>query len=449
MQVTIEQLSGLERRMTFGIPEQRIYEAVQQRVKDLARQVKLDGFRKGKVPLSVVDQKLGPQVRQEVIGDLLLATFYEAAAQEKLKLASQPQIAMKPPLAEAAQDPPEFTAVFEVYPEFDLAPVEAIRIERPVAQIGEADVDGMLAALQRLHLDWVAVDRPARTGDRVMVDLQGYMDDEPLREIRQIPFILGRPAQGGAFGSIVQDEFARQIEGISPGNFVDMDIGFPDEYPKAYLAGQTVRFTLHLRSVEEPRLPELDDAFALKLGVEAGGLSALRGQTRQMMEEEMRQAGLASIKTQVFDALLAHNPLELPKARVEVESAQLLEQVAARMKADGLQDEDIEIAALLVEEQARRRIGLGLILAKIVRENALQVPKESLDLILEKIAPPQQNAKAAEEWRKQNEGLAEELESTVLEDQVVDWVLERAQVVDQPVGFAEFMQDRLKDGQAG
>ena len=443
MHVTIEQLGGLERRMTFGIPEQRIYDAVQQRVRELARQVKLDGFRKGKVPVAVVQQKLGPQVRQGVIGDMLLTAFYEAAAQEKLKLASQPRIALKEPPAEAAEAPPEFTATFEVYPEFDLAPPEAIRIERPVAQIGEEDVDGMLAALRRLHLDWVAVDRPAQTGDRVMVDLQGYMDDEPLREIRQIPFILGRPAQGGAFGNIVQDEFAHQIEGVRPGNFVDMDIGFPDEYPKAYLAGQTVRFTLHLRSVEESRLPELDDAFALALGVEEGGMAALREQTRQMMAAEMRQAGLVSVKAQVLDALLAHNPLELPKARVEAESAQLLERVAARMKADGLKEEDIEIAALLVEEQARRRIGLGLILAKIVRDNALSVPKESLDSILEKTAPRHGNAKAAEEWRRRHEDLAEELESTVLEEQVVDWVLERAQVVDKAVGFGEFMKGRL------
>jgi len=447
MQVTIEQLGGLERRMTFGIPEQRIYDAVQQRVKELARQVKLDGFRKGKVPVAVVQQKLGPQVRQEVIGDLLLSTFYEAAAQEKLKLASQPDIAFKPPQAEAAETPPEFTAVFEVYPEFELSPVEAIRIERPVGHIDEADVDGMLAALQRLHLEWAAVDRPAQTGDRVMVDLQGYMDDEPLREIRQIPFILGRPSQGGAFGSIVQDEFARQIEGVSPGNFVDMDIGFPDEYPKAYLAGQTVRFTLHLRSVEAPHLPTLNDAFAHQLGVEEGGLAALREQTRQMMEEEMRQAGAASIKTQVLDALLAHNPLELPKARLQAEAAQLLEQVASRMKADGLQDEDVEIAALLVEEQARRRIGLGLILAKIVRENALQVPKESLDAILEKLAPPNQNGKETEEWRKRHVEMAAEVESSVLEDQVVDWVMERAQIIEKPVSFGEFMQGRLKDGQ--
>lgn len=446
MQVTIESLSGLQRRMTFGIPEQRIYDAVQTRVRELARHVKLDGFRKGKVPLAVVDLKLGPQVRQEVIGDLLLSTFYEAAAQEKLKLASQPHITLKPPLSESAEAAPEFTAVFEVYPEFELAPVAAIHIERPVVQMEAADVDGMLAALQRLHLEWVAVERPAQTGDRVLVDLQGYMDDEPLREIRQIPFILGRPAQGEAFGSIVQDEFARQIEGVEPGKFVDMDIGFPEEYPKAYLAGQTVRFTLHLRSVEEPRLPALDDAFALKLGVtEGGGIDALREQTRAMMEEEVRQAERDSLKSQVLDALLAQNPLELPKARVEAEAAQMLEAIRTRMKADGLKDEEVEIAALLIEAQARRRIALGLILAKIVRENALSVPKESLDAILQTLAPGEGGPEAAE-WQSQREERLAEVESAVLEDMVVDWVLEKASVVDKPTRFADFMQDRLKDG---
>jgi len=440
MHVIIESLEGLERRMVFGIPEQRIYDAVQQRIRELAGHVRLNGFRQGKVPVAVVDKQLGPQVRQEVIGDLLLASFYEAAAKEKLKLASRPQIAWKPAEPEA---PPEFEAVFEVYPEFELAPVEAIRIERPIAEVGETDVDAMLAALQRLHLAWHPVDRPARIGDRLIVDMQGHMDDEPLREIRQIPFILGQPAQAEIFGRLVQDEFLRQLEGVSPGHFVDMEIGFPEEYPKDHLAGQNVRFTLHLRSVAEPRLPDLDDALAEKLGIN-GGLNALRGQTRSLMAEALRQGQRESVKAQVMDALLAANPLELPKARVESESARMLEAVKARMKADGLDEQDAEIAALLVEEQARRRIGLGLILAKLVRDHGLNVPKESLEAMLAQLAVGQ--PEEAQTWLRQDIDWVAELESSALEEQLVDWVLERAEVVDKPVSFAGFMQGRLKDG---
>lgn len=450
MPVNIEQLGGLERRMTFGISEERIYEAVRKRIVDLSRQVKLDGFRKGRAPLSVVDQKLGPQVRQDVIGELLLTTFYEAASQERLNLASQPRIVWKQPVAALLDAAPEFEAVFEVYPEFDLAPIEAIRIERPVADISENDVDAMLAALQRLNLEWQPVDRPARLGDRVMVDMQGHMDDEPLREIRQIPFVIGRPAQTEIFGGIVQDEFARQLEGVSPGHFVDMEIGFPEEYPKQYLAGQNVRFTLRLRSVEEPRLPELDDELARKLGVAEGGLASLREQTRSMMAEELRQGQRESMKDQVLDALLCANPVPLPKARVEVESARLMEQVRARMQADGLNDNDTELAALLVEEKARRRVGLGLILARIVRENGLEIPREHLERIGEELAAATKAPSVArdKEGLPGDADLMAELESSLLEEQVVDWVLSRAQVIDKVVSFAEFMKGRLQGGLA-
>lgn len=448
MQVTIEPLEGLTRRMIFGIPEQRIYEAVQGRIKELARHVKLDGFRQGKVPVSEVNRQLGPQVRQEVIGDLLLSAFYEAAAQEKLKLAGPPQIAWKQPVVALPETAPEFEAVFEVYPEFELSPVGSIRIQRPQTEIGESDVDAMLAALQRLNLEWHPVDRPARAGDRIMVDMRGYMDDEPLREIRQIPFILGQPAQTEIFGNAVQNEFARQLEGVSPGHCVDMDIGFPEEYPKDYLAGQTVRFTLHLRSVEEPHLPGLDENLARKLGVEEGGIDALRAHTRAMMEQEFGLGQRESLKTQVLEALLAANPLELPKARVEAESARMLKEVQARMKAAGLKEQDGEIAALLVREEARRRIALGLILAKIVRENGLTVPKESLEAMLE-LSAREGRPEPAQEWQRRNEDSMAELESSVLEEQVVDWVLERAKVEDKPVPFAEFMRDRLKTDQAG
>ena len=179
MSVSIEELAGLERRMTFGIPEERIYDAVQNRIKELSRHVHIDGFRKGKVPLAVVDKRLGPQVRQEVISEMLISAFYDAAKQEQLKIASAPKIEWKPPVDANALATPEFVATFEVYPDFELASVEQIQVERPVAVIDEQDAEGMLAALQRLHLEWVPVGRPAQNGDRVFVDLQGYMDDEP------------------------------------------------------------------------------------------------------------------------------------------------------------------------------------------------------------------------------------------------------------------------------
>ena len=441
MCVSIEELGGLERRMTFCIPEERIYDAVQSRIKELSRHVNVDGFRKGKVPPAVVDKRLGPQVRQEVISGMLISAFYEAAKQERLKVASSPKIELKSSLdANAALVTPEFVATFEVYPDFELAPVEQILIERPVAVIEDADVDGMLSALQRLRLEWAPVDRPAQEGDRVVVDLQGFMDDEPLKAIRRIPFILGVPSKGGVFGSLVQDEFAQQLMGSKPGETLAMEVGFPDDYTKAYLAGQTVGFTMRVCSVEEPKLPCLDDAFAQQMG--ASDMAGLRRQTRHTMEQEMREASLAQVKQQVLDALLAINPIDVPKVRLENEYLHLLEQVRTRMVADGLQEKDIEIASILVKDKAKNHIALGLILAKIVRDNDIKASKTLLDRVIKDLAADYDNPEEIEEWYRNNPDSMAELESTALEDQVVDWVLECAQVVENPVSFSQFMKSK-------
>jgi trigger factor len=440
--VSIEPLSGLERRMNFAIPAERIYDAVQRRLGEIARQVKLDGFRQGRAPLAVVERQFGQEVRQEVIGGLLLGAFHEAAQDAGLKLAGSPAIEWRsaPEAPEASPEGPEFVATFEVYPEFELAPVEALRIERPVVDIGEEDVDRMLEALRRLRLEWEPVERPAQEGDRVMVDLKGYFDDEPLREIRRIPFVLGVPVKGGAFGAGVQNEFARQLAGLRAGECVDLEIGFPDDYEKGHLAGQNVRFTIHACSVEAPRLPELDDALADKLSVE-GGLAALRAQTRASMEDEAQTASRALVKQRVLAALLAANPILLPKVRVESESRRLAEQVRERMLADGFKEADIEIAALLAEDRAKQHVALGLILAKIVAEQNLPVDQAALARAVSDIAAQTGDGVSAEEWLQRNPGILAELESVLMEDQVVDWVLARAQVVDLPHSFAAFMRD--------
>lgn len=437
MSVSVEILGGLERRMSFGLDTAQVYTAVRERLGNLARHIKLDGFRAGKAPLSVVEQRLGPEVRQEVIGELITTAFYEAAAQEQLRPAGTPDIQWS--AAPEAGDALAFTATFEVYPEFELAAPESLKVERPVVDITEADVDQTMTLLRQQELRWEAVDRPAETGDRVMVDMRGYMDDEPLREIRGVPFVLGAPAQGGAFGRLVQDEFARQIAGVRRDEVVDLEIGFPDDYESAHLAGQQVRFTLTARAVEVPVWPELDDAFAARHGVTEGGMAALRGQLLETMRHEANAASRSLVKQRALAALLAANPVELPKKRVATEAERLRTKLRERMLADGFKDEDVEIAAYMLEDKAREHISLGLILARLVRDHGLAIPPEDLERVVAELAAGSPNPKETADWYRQHPEFLAELESSLLEEQVVDWLLHRAQVVDTAMSFGRLM----------
>lgn len=442
MNITLEELDGLERRMSFAIPAQRIYAEVKRRLRDCAGRAQLDGFRPGRAPLAVVERQFGPQLRQEVIGDLLTEAFHEAAREARLQPVGVPVIELRETMLAAPADAPEptFVATFEVYPDFALVPPETLKIERQVVDIAETDVDAMLEALRRLHLEWLPTDRPAQRGDRVLFDLQGHMDHEPLREIRRIPLVLGAKVQGGAFGAGVQDEFARQIEGARAGEFVDLLIGFPADYEKDHLAGREVRFTLHLGSVEEPRLPALDDAFARKLG-HADGLAALRAETRATMEAEALANCHALVKQRVLETLREAHPIPLPKSRVEAETQRLLEEARAQLRAEGRQEEeDGELVALLVGDRARHHVALGLILARIVAEHGLKAEPEALDGLVATIAAECADPAEAAARLRGNAGMMAELESALLEDRVVDWVLERAQVVDVPVSFGEFIR---------
>lgn len=432
MHYTIEDHTGLKRRMTYSIPEERIYQAVQQRLREVAHTVKIDGYRPGKAPLSVVDMKLGDSIRQEVISELLLSTFYEAIAQEQLKLASSPIIHW---------NETTFEAEFEVYPEFELASLDSIIIENPVVDIQESDIDAMLEALQRLNMEWIKVERPASTGDRLIVNMQGYMDGEAMREIRHIPFILGQPVSIQAFGTAVQEEFARQLEGVMPGRFVELDIGFPEKYPMEHLAGQTVHFTLHVCSVEAPHLPKLDDHLARKAGITEGGYAALREQTRTLMETGVRQKLDSELKNNILDALLETHKLDLPESRIAAESSRLLNNLKNEINTRNMTEKEREIAALMVDDQARRNIALGLILAKIARENGLEIPEEALSQALEAWASEQQTPTEARAWLLLNPDLMPELETRLLEDAVIDWIKQKIKLVDKAVKFSAVMPD--------
>jgi trigger factor len=423
----VETTEGLERRLSVEVPADRIDSEVQQRLKKMAGSVRLDGFRPGKVPMKVVQNRFGEQIRHEVIGEVLQSSFYEAISQEKLRPAGRPEIeptSMEPGKSLA------YTAVFEVYPELTLAGMDQIRIERPVTGIEAADVDRMIETLRKQRTTWEAVERPAQDGDQLVMDFEGTIDGEGFQ---------GNKAEGAELvlgsGRFIPG-FEEGMLGATAGEERTLDLQFPEDYPAQEVAGKPVRFKVRLTAVEEPKLPEVDAEFAKSFGVADGDLESLREQVRENMQRELDQTIKNTVKNQVMDGLIEANPIEIPKALIAEEISRLQEQ--ARMQFGG--GADMKLPDEMFTDQAERRIKLGLILAEIIQANQMKVDPERLRSTIENIAAAYEDPEQVVKWYYSRKDQMSELESVVLEDQVVDWILGQAQVTEKETPFNELMK---------
>lgn len=427
MQVSVETTGGLERRMTVRVPVERIEQEVQSRLRTLAQQAKVAGFRPGKVPYKVVERKFGGVVRREVLGDLMQSSLREALVQEKLRPAGGPRIE---PNIEAGAGL-EYTATFEVYPEFTPAGLDALKITRPAAEITEQDVESMLEKLRRQRMAWEAVERPSQAGDRVIIDYKGDITgaEFPGNAGDNVPVVLG----AGAFLKSFED----QLTGLGAGQERGFEVVFPEDYHVKEVAGKAVHFQVKVRSVAEPKLPALDEEFARAFGVAEGGVEALRKEVRDNMQRELETAIRARIKEQIMEALLKANPVDLPKALVGREIERLREETSARLSGDSAHRHDLPDA--LFEEQARRRVTLGLIITEIVRANALQADPARVRAQVESIASTYENPDEVVKWYYSNSALMESVQGLALEEQVVDWLLERADVSENRTTFDALM----------
>jgi trigger factor len=423
MRVSIEAGQGLERRLTVALPAERIDQEIQTRLQNLARTAKIAGFRPGKVPLKVVQQRFGKQVRGEVLGDLMQSSLNEAINQEQLRPVSGPTIESK-----LEGEGLEYVATFEIFPEFELAPVEGFKVEKPVAEVTEQDIDEMLQMLRRQRTQWVKVDRPAREGDRVTIDYSGTVPEQEEKiEARCVPIILGSKA--------LLPEFEQQLTGTTAGDERQVSVAFPVEHDMKNVAGKTVDFTVKVTSVEEPQLPEIDEAFAASFGVKEGGVEALRQEVAANMHREMEQVIKGKVKTQVMDLLLAAHPIELPRALVKKECERL--QQRAGHRAHPHQERPTDES--LFEEQARRRVALGLILGEIIKRHGIKPDTNQVRATVSTIASTYEDPEAITRWIYGNRAQLTEIESMVVEDQVVDWVLTHAQVQEVPMSFKALM----------
>jgi trigger factor len=425
MQVSLTATSGLERRLEVAVPAQRVTTEVEQRLKQISRTARLKGFRPGKAPFSVIQRQYGEQVHGEVVGELIRTTFAEAVSQEKLNPAAGPRIE---PINIAPGSDLKYAATFEVMPEIRLAPVDSIAIERPVSEVTEADVDAMVESMRRQRPVFTEVDRPAQDTDRVTVDYATTVEGQPVKngEGKDIAFVIG--------SNRVMTELEQGVKGAKAGETRTVQVAFPAEHPNKELAGKTAEFRLDVKKVEAQSLPEVDEAFCKSFGVEEGGVEALRTEVRQSMNREMQDVIRNRVRTQVLDALYRDNKFEVPRALVEEQIQQLQLDMARRAN---ITDPKQLPPAQTFEEPARRRVALGLILSEIVRAENLKVDRERVQTRLADLAAAYPNPDEVRRAYLQNAEAMRQIESAVLEDQVVDWVVERAKVTDKPVTFSE------------
>ncbi|MDX2464970.1 MAG: trigger factor [Porticoccus sp.] len=430
MQVSIETTSGLERKMTVGVPAERIENEVSERLIKASKTVRMDGFRKGKVPLSVVKQRYGAGIRQEVVGEVVRSCFFEAVTQEKLTPASQP--AIEPKIDEPGQDL-EFIATFEVLPEFELADLSTIEVSKPVAEVKEEDVDDMINALRKQHATWVDVDRPAVLGDEANIDYTGVKDGEEFEGGKA----EGYPLELGA-GKAVPG-FEEGVVGMSKGEEKVIPVTFPESYHAEELRGAAVEFTIKLNEVKEAVLPEADDEFFAMFGLEAGGEEAFRSAVRQNMERDLKNALEGKIKSRVMEQLYrSHSDLEAPMAQVANEVTNLKQQMANKLAGGGENQFD---PALLPDdmfvEQAKRRAVVGLVVNEIVQSNEMDVDGQKVRARIEEMASTYEQSSEVVNYYYNSPELLKGVEANVLQDQVVELVLSAAKVTEEAVGYQQ------------
>jgi len=427
MMVSVETLTGLERRLQVSVPATRVRQQVDARLLKVSRTARIKGFRPGKAPIHVVRKHYGPQVRDEVVSDLIRETLAEALRQEKLQPAGGPRI--EPQKTEQPDDL-RYTATFEVYPQFELKNVASIELVRPTATVTDGDLEVMIESLRQQRPVWTEVDRGCRDGDRITIDFEGKIGGVPFDggKSENLVNVLGS-------GRLLPD-FEQGVRGASAGEQLEFDLRFPDDYQVQTLAGKTARFQAIMRKVEESHLPEVDAAFCEAFGVTEGGIEALRTEVRENMERELAQAVNARMKGRVMDQLLAANPISVPNALVESEVRDMQMEMLRR---SGTRDARQLPPRDTFEKAARRRVALGLILNEVIRKAAIQPNAAQVQARLDEIVSGFSDPDEARRQYLQNEAGTRQIQMAVLEDQAVAWVISQAKVTDQPGSFKDIM----------
>jgi len=426
----VETLGALERRVSMSLPAQEIEREVDERLRKLARNMKMPGFRPGKVPLKLVAQTYGPQVRSEVLSDAVQKAFSDAVKEANLRVAGYPRIEKKDG---ADTGELEFSATFEIYPEVKVGDLANVAIERPQVTVDDAAVEKTIGILRKQRTRFVAVSRPAKDGDRLTVDFNGTIDGQPF---------AGGAAENFAFtigeGRMLP-EFDTAARGMSAGEKKSFELTFPGDYHGKEVAGKRATFELSVKGVEEAQLPEVDAEFAKSLGIGDGSLEKMRSEIRANVERETNKRIEARVKSQVLDALIAATPLEVPKSLVQMEAQQVVERAQADLQARGMKPGQIPLDPAAFEPTAKRRVALGLIIGELARAKNLQPKPAEVRAVVEQEAATYESPAEVVKWFYMQPQRLAEMEGVALEANVVKWVLSEAKVVDKPLAFDELM----------
>jgi trigger factor len=399
-----------------------------ERLKSLARSVKIDGFRPGKVPQHVVKKMFGDRVRGEIASELIKATYYDALQDQALKPAGHPYIE---PLEETEGF--KYTAVFEVYPEISLAGVEQMEVARPVATVNDSDVDDMIEKLRAQKQSWHIVDRPAQEHDRVTISFSGTSEGENFTDGRVEDFQVVCGSKKMIPG------FEDNLVGLETGSNKTFTLTFPEDYDNKVLAGKVAQFAVDVIKVEEPLLPEIDEDFVKAYGIEDGSVESFREDVRNNMDRELEQALRSKLKSSVMDALYEKIQLTVPNTLVDMEVDSLMKPYIETAKRQKMKLEDLKLPRDVFEEQAKRRVALGLILGEIIQKNAIKLDSNKVRSTIEDLARSYERPDDVINWYYSDESRLTDVQQMVLEDQVIEWLVARAKVSDETVNFNDVM----------
>jgi len=427
MQISVESTGALERRMEVSVPKEQIEQAVDERLKQVSRTARLKGFRPGKAPIKVIRQQFGAQVRQEVLSDLMQSSFSQAITEQKLNPAAGPRIE---PITAGPGEDLKYRAIFEVFPEIALKTVDGLAILRPAAEVTDTDIEAMVQNLREQRPRFEAVERESREGDRVTMDFQGQIDGHPFEGSKgeDVAVILG--------GGRMLKDFEAGITGTRAGERRTLSVGYPDDYHNKSLAGKTATFDVHVKKVDEKQLPPLDDEFCREYGVTEGGMEQMLAEVADNMRRELEQNVRSRMKQQLLDRLLESNPVEVPNALVDNQVREMQVDTARRI---GAKDASQIPPPEPFIEPARRRVALGMLIGEVIKTRGIELDRARVDERLIEMAASYPDPDSILKAYRQNPEALRQVETMVLEDQVIDYLLARAQVTDQPSTFKDLM----------
>ncbi|ASA56833.1 trigger factor [Vibrio gazogenes] len=431
MQVTVETLEGLQRRLNITVPAANIEDAVTAELRNIAKNRRFDGFRKGKVPMKMVAKMYGKAVRQDILGEVMQRHFIEAIIQEKVNPAGAPTFT---PVENEENKDLVFNATFEVYPEVELKGLDNIEVEKPNVAVKDEDVAEMLETLRKQQATWTEVDAAAEEGKRVTLDFVGTIDGEAFEGGKAEDFALEMGA-----GRMIPG-FEDGIVGKTAGMEFEIDVTFPEDYHAENLKGKAAKFAIKISKVEERELPELNDEFVAKFGVSEGGVEALQAEVRKNMERELKQAVKQRIKQQAIDGLVKENDIDVPSALIDQEIEVLRQQASQRF--GGNPEAAAQLPRELFEEQAKRRVVVGLLLGEVIKADDLKADDEKVKALIEDMATAYEDPQEVVTYYEQNEELMNNMRNVALEEQAIDALLAKAKISEKDVSFNELMNSQ-------